>query len=134
MRFITITISATLLLALGIFHMFITESILATFGSLSFDSKQILLMEWILEGITLIFIGVLLMLVTYSDKANTLTSRLVYTISSITLFSMAILSLFTRFNTSLPIFKFCPFLFSFSAILILIGAFYKGATVKKASQ
>ena len=41
----------------GIAHLFPTKSVVKGFGRLSADNKNILTMEWITEGIFLIFIG-----------------------------------------------------------------------------
>ena len=82
-------------------------------------------MEWINEGFTLIFIGLLVLIVTIVNKENNKTLKIVYIASSIMLFSMAILSIFTGFNINFIPFKLCPVIFSVSGILILQGAFRK---------
>ena len=77
-------------------------------------------MEWIIEGLALIFIGVLVATVTVIDPSN-FVSTAVYIISIIMLLVMALLSLFTGFKISFLPFKLCPFIFTASAVLIVIG-------------
>lgn len=109
----------------GVAHLFPTNSVINNFGNISIDNRRIILMEWINEGFTLIFIGLLVLIVTIVNKENNKTLKTVYFASSILLFSMAILSIFTGFNIDFIPFKLCPVIFSFSGILILQGAFKK---------
>jgi hypothetical protein len=109
----------------GVAHLFPTNSVVNDFGNISIDNRRIILMEWINEGFTLIFIGLLVLIVTIANKENNKTLKIVYIASSIMLFSMAILSIFTGFNINFIPFKLCPVIFSVSGILILQGAFRK---------
>ena len=77
-------------------------------------------MEWINEGLALIFIGVLVATVTFIDPSNVV-STAVYYISVMMLMAMAVLSLFTGFKIRFLPFKLCPFIFTASAVLISIG-------------
>jgi hypothetical protein len=104
----------------GSAHLFPTKSVVKGFGEITIDNKRIITMEWINEGIALIFIGVLVATVTVIDPSNVV-STAVYFISVIMLLVMAVLSLFTGFKISFLPFKLCPFIFTASAVLILIG-------------
>jgi hypothetical protein len=104
----------------GIAHLFPTKSVVQGFGEISIDNKRIITMEWIIEGLALIFIGVLVFTVTVIDPSNVV-STAVYFISVIMLLVMALLSLFTGFKISFLPFKLCPFIFTTSAVLIVIG-------------
>jgi hypothetical protein len=104
----------------GSAHLFPTKSVVKGFGEITIDNKRIITMEWINEGIALIFIGVLVATVTVIDPSNVV-STAVYFISVIMLLVMAVLSLFTGFKISFLPFKLCPFIFIASAVLILIG-------------
>jgi hypothetical protein len=55
----------------GIAHLLPTKSVVRGFGELSADNEYIITMEWILEGVTLIFIGVLVATVTAVDATTT---------------------------------------------------------------
>ena len=104
----------------GIAHLFPTKSVVKGFGKLSDDNKNILTMEWIVEGIFLIFIGVLVAAVTFLDRVS-FVSLIVYLLSVIGLMVMAMVSLFTGFRVKFIVFKLCPFIFTLSALLIFIG-------------
>jgi hypothetical protein len=120
MKKIFFNISGLLTLLWGIAHLFPTAGIVKDFGDISLDNKLIITMEWIVEGLTLIFIGVLIMVVTKSE-INSRLARNVYTLTTGILISMAILSLFTGFRVNFITFKLCPIIFSVSAILIILG-------------
>lgn len=109
----------------GIAHLFPTNSVVDGFGNITPDNKRIVLMEWINEGFTLIFIGSLVLIVTITNRKNNKTLKQVYIVSSLMLFSMAILSLFTGFKIDFLPFKLCPIIFSLSGLLIFQGAFRK---------
>jgi hypothetical protein len=118
-----IILGGVLNIAWGVAHMVPTGSVVSGFGAISGDNKNIITMEWINEGLTLIFIGVLVLLVTVVAGENNKTRKIVYLASAAMLFSMAVLSLFTGFNIDFLPYKLCPFIFSLSGILILQGAF-----------
>ena len=104
----------------GVAHLFPTKSVVQGFGEISIDNKRIMTMEWITEGLALIFIGVLVATVTVIDPSNVV-STAVYFVSVVMLLAMALLSLFTGFKVSFLPFKLCPFIFTASAVLIMIG-------------
>lgn len=104
----------------GIAHLFATKSVVKGFGKLSADNRNIITMEWIVEGVFLIFIGVLVATVTFLDVGSFIT-LVVYMLSVIGLMVMAIVSLFTGFRVNFIVFKLCPFIFALSAVLIFVG-------------
>lgn len=104
----------------GIAHLFPIKSVVQGFGEITIDNQRIITMEWVNEGLTLVFIGVLVTTVTVID-ASDVVSRAVYYITAIMLLAMALLSLFTGFKISFLPFKLCPFIFTTSAVLIIIG-------------
>jgi hypothetical protein len=79
-------------------------------------------MEWIIEGVALIFVGVLVSMVTIIDSGSPV-ARAVYIASSIFLVVLALISLFTGFRVDFLPYKLCPLIFGTSAVLILAGAF-----------
>lgn len=104
----------------GIAHVLPTRSVVRGFGELSLDNKRIITMEWILEGVALIFIGVLIGTVTAVD-ATTMVARSVYVISAIGLLVFAVISFFTGFRVKFLPFRLCPFIFAASSALLLVG-------------
>lgn len=104
----------------GIAHLFPTKSVVGGFGEITLDNRRIITMEWIVEGISLIFIGLLVAAVTVIDPLSAV-SRVVYVLSIMGLVALAIVSVFTGFKINFIPFKLCPFIFTGSAALIFVG-------------
>jgi hypothetical protein len=113
-------IGATLTALWGIAHLFPTSSVVKGFGTISADNKKIITMEWIVEGVSLIFIGALVALVTIINPVDSV-STAVYVLAALGLIVLALVSLFTGFKVKFLPFRLCPFIFTASAILILFG-------------
>ena len=113
-------LGAALTAVWGVAHLFPTGSVVKGFGSISVDNQRIITMEWIVEGVSLIFIGALVASVTFIDPMGAV-SKAVFLLSAIGLFVLAIVSLFTGFKVNFLPFKLCPFIFTASALLILVG-------------
>jgi hypothetical protein len=122
MQVFLLFLGALLLIIWGIAHLFPTKNVVAGFGDITEDNRRIITMEWIIEGIALIFIGTLVAIVTYIDPQNVV-SKAVYIVSTTGLLALALISLFTGFKISFLPFRLCPFIFTFSAILVITGAF-----------
>ena len=104
----------------GVAHLFPTKSVVQGFGEISTDNKNIITMEWITEGVALIFIGTIVATVTVIEPRTTVSS-FIYLASSGCLVVLAFVSLFTGFKISFLPFKLCPLIFASSAILISLG-------------
>jgi len=118
---VLLMLGAVLTTLWGAAHLLPTKAVVAGFGAISADNRRIITMEWIVEGVTLIFLGVLVGAVTLIDSQAPV-SDLVYVISAGALVVLALVSLFTGFKVSLLPFKLCPAIFGLSAALVLIGA------------
>jgi hypothetical protein len=110
------------LLFWGIAHLFPTRSVVKGFEDISLDNKRIITMEWIIEGVSLIFIGAIVASVTYIDYTSVI-SKTIYWISFGMLNTFSIVSLLTGFKISFLPFKLCPVIFTISSILILLGSY-----------
>ena len=115
-----IYLAAFLTAAWGIAHLFPTKNVVKGFGDISLDNQRVVTMEWINEGATLIFIGVLTAAVTLVDPTN-LVARTVYWLAIIMLNALSIISLFTGFRVNFLPYRLCPIIFTGSSILILAG-------------
>ena len=104
----------------GLAHLFPTKSVVRGFGDITIDNEHIITMEWILEGVALVWIGALVATVTAVD-ATTIVSRSVYIVSAVGLLVFAGVSVFTGFKVKFLPFRLCPFIFTSAAILILLG-------------
>ena len=113
-------LSGALTIIWGIAHLFPTKNVVKNFGDISTDNKRIITMEWIIEGISLIFIGVLTILIAITDSPSNL-SRYIYMTIIVMLVTLSIVSFFTGFRVKFLPYKLCPVIFLTSAILILLG-------------
>jgi hypothetical protein len=109
---------AAILLFWGLMHISKTAPVVKTFGELSIDNKRILTMEWISEGMLLVFLGLLVTIVTLFEPHISLA----YWLSASTLFVMAAVSLATGARTPQLPFKLCSPIFTTTAVLILLGS------------
>ena len=121
MQNVFLYLGAALTAIWGIAHLIPTKDVVAGFGDISEDNRHIITMEWIVEGVSLIFMGSLVAIVTFIDP-QTVISTSVYIMSATGLLILALISLFTGFRVKFLPFRLCPFIFTGSAILVLIGA------------
>jgi len=117
---VLLMIGAVLTALRGIAHLFPTTSVVAGFGEISTDNRLIITMEWIVDGVSLIFVGILVGAVTLIDRTAPI-AGLVYFLSAGILVVLAVVSLFTGFKVSFLPFKLCPAIFGLSAVLFIVG-------------
>jgi hypothetical protein len=117
---ILIIVGAAITIIWGVAHLFPTKSVVKGFGNITADNKNIIAMEWIVEGVSLIFIGIIVLGVGFIDATSNV-AAFVYLTSAGVLIVLAIVSLLTGFKVNFLPFKLCPVLFTTSAILIVIG-------------
>lgn len=106
----------------GIAHLFPTQSVVAGFGNISLDNKRIITMEWIIEGLALIFVATVVASVTYLDFASVI-SKTIYWLSFVMLNTLSVVSLFTGFKVNFLPFKLCPIIFTTASALIMVGSY-----------
>ena len=106
----------------GIAHLVPTKSVVKGFGDITQDNKRIITMEWINEGVCLIFMALLILIVTIIDSTGPV-SISVYWLTFIMLNILSIISLFTGFKIKFLPFKLCPLIFTTSSLLILAGTY-----------
>jgi hypothetical protein len=104
----------------GIAHLFPTRSVVRGFGEITLDNRRIITMEWIIEGVSLVFIGLLVAVVTFIDPLSDV-SKAVYGLSVGGLAVLAGVSVFTGYRINFIPFRLCPFIFTGSAAMILLG-------------
>lgn len=117
-----IIIAAIITIGWGIAHLIPTKNVVKGFGDISVDNKRIITMEWIIEGLTLIFIGGLLLITVLSGGNSAGLGKNIYFPVAVLLIAMAIVSMFTGAKVKFIPFKLCPVLFTISAILLIFGA------------
>ena len=111
---------AAIVILWGLAHIVIpTRAIVDGFGPISADNRRILLMEWLMEGVLLIFIGVLMVFVTSVTSPSEQSAVIVYRTCASVLVIMAGISLFTGGRTAALPMKLCPPIF-----LAVAGLFF----------
>ena len=106
----------------GIAHLAPTKPIVKGFGDISSDNRRIITMEWIAEGLTLIFIGLLVLLITALYDHSNAVSIFVYRASAGMLVLMAALTALTGARTKIIPIKICPFVKLSAAVLFILGS------------
>ena len=106
----------------GIAHIVPTKSVVSGFGSISQDNKRIITMEWIAEGLTLCFIGLMVLFITLTGGSQNPVSINVYRACALMLVVMAALTGVTGARTSIVPIKVCPFVKLAVAILFILGS------------
>jgi len=105
----------------GVAHLFATKGVVAGFGDLTMDNRRIITMEWIVEGIALISTAAFVAAATAVQPEAPIASA-VYAVPVGTLAALSVVSLLTGFKVAFLPFRLCPFIFGFSAVLIVWGA------------
>ena len=118
---ILLYVGAAVIMLWGIAHIVPTKSVVNGFGKMSQDNRRIITMEWIAEGLTLCFIGLLVLFVTIWGEAPNQTSAIVYMASAAMLVVMAALTSITGARTSIVPIKICPFVKVVVAVLFFLG-------------
>jgi hypothetical protein len=118
---ILLYVGAGLITLWGIAHIIPTKSVVNDFGQISRDNRRIITMEWIAEGLTLCFIGLLVLLVTIFAGPQNSVSKIVYLTSAAMLVVMAVLTASTGARTSILPIKICLAVKIAVAILFILG-------------
>jgi len=106
----------------GIAHIVPTKFVVEGFGPMSEDNKRIITMEWVAEGLTLCFLGLLVLWATLAGGSQNQVSIIVYRASALMLILLAGLSLLTGARTKIVPIKICPIVKTVVAILFLLGS------------
>ena len=94
----------------GVGHLLPTRNVVAGFGELSSDNTKIITMEWLIEGFTLCFLGVLVALVALILGPLGAATHLVARATAAMLLIMATVSAFTGARTAVLPMKLCPYI------------------------
>lgn len=106
----------------GVAHLIPTGSVVAGFGGISLDNRRVVVMEWVAEGLTMLFVGALVTAVTLSAGADDSVAVLVYRMAAGLLAGIAVLTAFTGARTPVGWFKACPLVLASVIALMLIGS------------
>ena len=119
---ILLIIGSAIIIAWGIGHLVPTKNIVGGFGELFADNLRLVTMCWIAEGLTLIFIGVLVLLVTLLSWSKDPTAIIVYLASAGFLVILAVLSQLTGARTAVTPMRLCPYVKTGVALLFFLAS------------
>jgi hypothetical protein len=121
MKTILLYVGAAIVILWGTAHIVIpTRSIVEGFEPTSADNRRIVLMEWLMEGVLLIFLGVLVTLFASLAPQSGTPAQLVYRACASVLVVMACISVFTGARTAILPMKLCPLIFLTAAALFFL--------------
>jgi hypothetical protein len=113
--------ASLIIAAWGAAHIWPWKKVVKGFGPVSYENRLIITMEWIAEGMTLVFIGAACASVTYVFGADSPAAGLMYRLSAFMLFSLAALSLFTGARVKLLAMRTCPAVKAACAVMLLLS-------------
>jgi hypothetical protein len=105
----------------GVAHLWATRPVIEGFGEITPDNRLIIRMEWITSGMTLVFLGFLVLIMSLLGGNTNPFSVLVCRMSALMLLALAGLALMTGGRTALIPLKMCPVVKTVAALLILLG-------------
>jgi hypothetical protein len=91
------------------------------FGEISIDNKRIITMTWIAEGLTLCFIGILVVLVTVFGGLENEVTHIVIRASAVMLIVTSFVSSATGARTPIFPMKLCPRIKAGVSLLFVLG-------------
>lgn len=123
LSYVLLFLGSAALASWGVMHLVKTRPVVEGFEPLTADNRHVLRMEWIVEGVALIFVAALIAIFTALLGPRESGSGLVYGMSAVFLIGMSVVSLFTGARAALLPYKLCAPIFTSVAILILVGGF-----------
>jgi hypothetical protein len=104
----------------GLSHLAPTRSVADSFGEISANSRRVLVMEWVAEGLTHISIAVLVVVIAALETGAAV--DLVYRVSAGLLVALAVLTILTGARTPVLWFKVCPLVLTSVATLLVVAS------------
>ena len=115
-------IAAGIVLLWGVSHIIPTKEVVAGFGDISEDNRQIITMEWVAEGLSFVFVSVLIVAVTWSGSTPEAAEDLVYRVTTGFLIAIGAWTALTGARTKVIWFKMCPVVMSVCSGLLIAAS------------
>lgn len=107
----------------GVSHIIPTMEVVDGLGDITEDNRYIITMEWVAEGLSFVFVAVLVGAVTLSDMAPESAEELVYRVCSGFLITIGIWTAVTGARTGVIWFKMCPVVMSITSAMLVTSSF-----------
>jgi hypothetical protein len=116
-------VAAAVVFLWGVSHVIPTGQVVAGFGDIGDDNRRVITMEWVAEGLSFMFVAVLVATVASSGSAPGSAEDLVYRLSSGFLVAMGAWTAVTGARTGVIWFKMCPVVMAVSSALLITASF-----------
>ena len=113
--------AAGILVLWGVSHAIPTKQVVAGFGDIGLDNRQVITMEWVAESVAFWFVAILVTLTTMSDMAPE-AAAVTYRVSAGFLVAIGVLTSLTGARTKVVWFKMCPVVMATCATLLLTAS------------
>ena len=101
----------------GVSHIIPTRQVVAGFGDISQDNRCVVTMQWVAEGLSLIFVAALVAAVTWSGRTPETAEDLVYRVCAGFLLAVGAWTAVTGALTKVIWFRMCPVVLALTARL-----------------
>ena len=119
---VLLSIGSVVVFLWGIAHLAATKSVVSGFGNISEDHRRIITMEWLGGGLTLCFIGTIVMLSDVIGCSMNPVVPIIYRGSAIVLVIMAVISALTGAKTPILPMRICPVIKAAVAVMFFLGS------------
>ena len=113
---------AAIIILWGIAHVAPTRSVVEGVGPIATDSKRLITMTWVAEGLMLCFVGALVLLVTLVGKGDAPSSVIVVRACAAMLLVTAVWTGITAARTPVLPMKLCPLVKATVAVVFLLAS------------
>lgn len=114
-------IASAIVIGWGVAHIVPTREVVKSLGEAAIDSRRIMEMEWVAEGLALVFIGLSTFVLTVIAGLADPVAVLVYRMNAAALIVFAAWTYLAGFKTDVLPIKLCPAVLSTAAALIVIA-------------
>ena len=117
------SVAAGIVFMWGVSHIIPTRQVVAGFGNIDQDNRYIITMEWVAEGLSFMFVAVLIVAVTWATNTPEAAEDLVYQVTSGFLITIGVWTAMTGARTKVIWFKMCPVVMSVTSGLLIAASF-----------
>jgi len=122
MRDVLAYVAAGIVFLWGVSHIIPTKQVVAGFGDISRDNRHIITMEWVAEGLSFMFVAVLVVAVTWSGQTPEAAEDLVYRVVTGFLLAIGAWTAMTGARTRVIWFRMCPVVMTVTSGLLIAAS------------
>jgi len=115
-------VAAGIVFLWGVSHIIPTKQVVAGFGDIGRDNRHIITMEWVAEGLSFMFVAVLVVAVTWSSQAPEAAEDLVYRVVTGFLLAIGAWTAMTGARTKVIWFRMCPIVMTVTSGLLIAAS------------